>query len=170
MIAPFAGNLVPTLAPGKEHRQLIRARKLPELIAREAGIVFSPVEHEDNVQSSDEEVARIREIVGELIGRPKTGSDGGPAGAITLKDILFVAPYNVQVRRLREALGPGARVGSVDKFQGQEAPVVIVSMAASSADTAPRGSGWAAASLRPGWWPRWSPARFRSCCPWAWSF
>jgi hypothetical protein len=69
VIAPFAGNLVPTLAPGKEHRQLIRARKLPELIAREAGIVFSPVEHEDNVQFSDDEVAQIREIVGELIGQ-----------------------------------------------------------------------------------------------------
>ena len=139
MIAPFAGNLVPTLAPGKEHRQLIRARKLPELIAREAGIVFSPVEHEDNVQFSDDEVAQIREIVGELIGRPKTGSDGGPAGAITLKDILFVAPYNVQVRRLREALGPGARVGSVDKFQGQEADIVILSMCSSFGHYGSRG-------------------------------
>jgi uncharacterized protein len=54
-------------------------------------------------------------------------------------DVLIVSPYNLQVRRLRERF-PGIRVGTVDKFQGQEAPVVIVSMAASSADAAPRGT------------------------------
>jgi superfamily I DNA and/or RNA helicase len=53
-------------------------------------------------------------------------------------DVLIVSPYNMQVRRLRQRF-PGFRVGTVDKFQGQEAPVVIVSMAASSADAAPRG-------------------------------
>jgi len=101
---------------GNEHRQLNQAGNRHGHIRREAGIVFSPVEHEDNVQSSDEEVARIQEIVGELIGRPMTGSDGSPAGVITLKDILFVAPYNMQVRRLRSGLLTGARVGSVDGF------------------------------------------------------
>ena len=85
-------------AAGNEHRQLVRAGNGSRHIGREAGIVFSPVEHEDNVQCSEEEVARIREIVRELIGRPKTGSNGSPAGVITLKDILFVAPYNMQVR------------------------------------------------------------------------
>src|SRR5205823_1348335 len=54
-------------------------------------------------------------------------------------DILVVAPYNAQVRRLCETLPEGARVGTVDKFQGQEAPVVIYSMATSSVDDAPRG-------------------------------
>src|SRR5207237_745350 len=58
---------------------------------------------------------------------------------LTLNDILIVAPYNNQVGRLRAALAPGARVGTVDKFQGQEAPVVIYSMTSSSAQDAPRG-------------------------------
>src|SRR5205823_4364540 len=54
-------------------------------------------------------------------------------------DILVVAPYNAQVRRLCETLPEGARVGTVDRFQGQEAPIVIYSMATSSVDDAPRG-------------------------------
>ena len=53
--------------------------------------------------------------------------------------MLFVAPYNMQVRKLQEALGPEARVGSVDKFQGQEAPIVILSMGSSEADSSARG-------------------------------
>ena len=53
--------------------------------------------------------------------------------------MLFVAPYNFQVNKIREALGPNAKVGSVDKFQGQEAPVVFFSMCASDANDSPRG-------------------------------
>ena len=52
---------------------------------------------------------------------------------------MFVAPYNHQVNKLQTALGPQARVGSVDKFQGQEAPIVILSMCASNASDSPRG-------------------------------
>ena len=58
---------------------------------------------------------------------------------LRVEDILVVAPYNAQVRRLIETLPTDARVGTVDKFQGQEAPVVIYSMATSSIDDAPRG-------------------------------
>jgi uncharacterized protein len=54
-------------------------------------------------------------------------------------DILVVSPYNTQVNRLVEALPAGARVGTVDKFQGQQAPVVIYSMATSHPEDAPRG-------------------------------
>lgn len=54
-------------------------------------------------------------------------------------DIIVVAPYNAQVNALREALPEGIRVGTVDKFQGQEAPVCLVSMTASSAEETPRG-------------------------------
>ncbi|MEO8907473.1 MAG: C-terminal helicase domain-containing protein, partial [Microbacteriaceae bacterium] len=57
---------------------------------------------------------------------------------VKLSDLLVVAPYNMQVRKLREQL-PGARVASVDKFQGQEAAVAIVTLAASSAADVPRG-------------------------------
>jgi len=53
--------------------------------------------------------------------------------------MLFVAPYNLQVRRLEETLGTGARVGSVDKFQGQEAPIVFISLCTSNAADSPRG-------------------------------
>lgn len=58
---------------------------------------------------------------------------------VTLDDVLVVAPYNRQVARLLAKLPVGARVGTVDKFQGQQAPVVIYSTASSSADDAPRG-------------------------------
>jgi uncharacterized protein len=60
---------------------------------------------------------------------------------MTADDVLIVAPYNNQVRLIAGEL-PGARVGTVDKFQGQEAPVVIYSMTSTSADEAPRGVGF----------------------------
>jgi len=108
-------------------------------VTREAGMLFVPVVHEGNTQGSDEEVAVIRELVDELLGREVTNQQGQVAGRLQLADILFVAPYNMQVRKLSRALGARARVGSVDKFQGQEAPVVILSMCASQGEGSPRG-------------------------------
>ncbi len=102
------------------------------LVAGEAGLRFVPIEHDGNAQASDEEVAAVRALVARLLGRPLT-DPRRPTRPLALDDILIVAPYNMQVRKLKAAL-PGARIGSVDKFQGQEAPVVIVSMCASSAD------------------------------------
>ena len=67
---------------------------------------------------------------------------------LCLSDILIVAPYNAQVSLLAEALPEGARVGTVDKFQGQEAPVVIYSMASSRAEDAPRGMDFLYSSNR----------------------
>ena len=58
-------------------------------------------------------------------------------------DFLVVAPYNAQVRRSSQRVPDGVRVGTVDKFQGQEAPVVLISMASSTAEDAPRGIGFA---------------------------
>lgn len=67
----------------------------------------------------------------------------GEPRPLRLDDILVVAPYNAQVLRIQTALAdagfPGARVGTVDKFQGQEAPVAVYSLASSSAEDAPRG-------------------------------
>ena len=63
----------------------------------------------------------------------------GVTRPVTARDVLVVAPYNNQVGLLRQVLPDGARVGTVDKFQGQEAPVVIYSMTSSSVDDAPRG-------------------------------
>ena len=59
--------------------------------------------------------------------------------ALEPADIIVVAPYNAQVNALQDALPAGIRVGTVDKFQGQEAPVCLVSMTASSVEETPRG-------------------------------
>jgi superfamily I DNA and/or RNA helicase len=59
-----------------------------------------------------------------------------------LEDFLFIAPYNAQVRALQRALPDGARVGSVDKFQGQEAPVCILSLCSSFGEYGSRGLGF----------------------------
>lgn len=103
----------------------------------DSGIVFVPVDHDGNAQSSDEETAMVAALVRELAGRTLVDEKG--ERPFTVRDALFVAPYNAQVRQLRSALDGAARVGSVDKFQGQEAPVVVVSMSASSGEASPRG-------------------------------
>lgn len=106
----------------------------------EAGIWFVPVEHEGNLQASDKEVDRIAELVEALLSRMVTDKRGDELGPLGLDDILFVAPYNMQVRRLRRAM-PEARVASVDKFQGQQAPVVIVSLCRSYGESETGGRG-----------------------------
>jgi len=110
-----------------EHRNRIEAH---------AGVVYAPVEHDGNQCESEEEVEAIGEILQDLTRAQIV--ENGIARRFRNDDVLIVSPYNLQVRRLRQRF-PDIRVGTVDKFQGQEAPVVIVSMAASSADIAPRG-------------------------------
>ena len=105
---------------------------------RRAGIVFSGVEHDGNIQQSDEEVERVKAIYDELHGRLYTAKDGSTK-PLALEDFLFIAPYNAQVRALQAALPAGARVGSVDKFQGQEAPVCILSLCSSYGEYGSRG-------------------------------
>jgi uncharacterized protein len=92
------------------------------------GLRWLPVEHEGCRQESEAEAARVAAEVERLLG---AGVD--PAA------IAVVSPYNAQVARLREALGERVRVGTVDKFQGQEADVVLYSLASSSGDDVPRG-------------------------------
>ncbi|HTJ26228.1 MAG TPA: TM0106 family RecB-like putative nuclease [Candidatus Limnocylindria bacterium] len=108
-----------------------------------AGLRYVPVEHAGNGQLSPEEAEAVAEIVAGVHGGTFTAADG-TTRELTLADILVVAPYNAQVallkRVLRERFGAAVRVGTVDKFQGQEAPVVIYSLAASSAEDAPRGA------------------------------
>ena len=105
------------------------------LVRQENGIVFSPVEHDGNIQQSDEEVARVKAIYHELLGRPYRDKDGKER-PLALDDFLFIAPYNAQVRALKAALPEGARVGSVDKFQGQEAPSASCRFVPVTANTA----------------------------------
>jgi uncharacterized protein len=104
-----------------------------------AGLFYVPVEHEGNRNASEEEAERVAEIVNDLI-KPGVAwtNRHGETKPVTLDDILVVAPYNAQVSEIAERI-PGAHVGTVDKFQGQEAPVVIYSMATSSPEEAPHG-------------------------------
>ena len=102
------------------------------------GLVVLPVEHEGCRQSSREEARAIAAAIHELLGATFTDEDG-TARRVTEADVLVVAPYNAQVRALRGLLPEGVRIGTVDKFQGQEAPIVFVSFASSSGADAPRG-------------------------------
>jgi len=106
------------------------------------GLVVAAIEHVGRSQSSWEEADAVAEAIRALLGTSFTDDDG-VVRAIGPQDILVVAPYNAQVRRLRQRVPDGVRVGTVDKFQGQEAPVVFVSMASSSSEEAPRGIGFA---------------------------
>ncbi|MFW6205070.1 MAG: TM0106 family RecB-like putative nuclease [Actinomycetota bacterium] len=103
-----------------------------------AGLRWHPVPHTGRSVYSPEEIAAVGSLVDALAGRPWTDAEGAtrPLGP---EDILVVAPYNVQVSHLLRRLDGSARVGTVDKFQGQQAPVVIVSLTTSSAADAPRG-------------------------------
>lgn len=101
------------------------------------GLSFQPVAHAGCRQRSEEEGDEITSIVDNLLGH-RVVDRKGEERAIGLDDILVVAPYNMQVNLLRARLPDGARVGTVDKFQGQEAEVVLVSMATSGADDMPR--------------------------------
>ena len=104
------------------------------------GLRFVPVEHAGNTNASMEEADRVAALVGELLAACAAWIDKeGEQKLLTLRDILVVAPYNAHVAALRATLPDGARVGTVDKFQGQEAPIAIYSMATSTADEAPRG-------------------------------
>jgi uncharacterized protein len=94
------------------------------------------VEHEGNVFESAEEETRIAALLIDLLGLRLRRKDG-TVRPLVAEDVLVVAPYNLQVRRLGRRLG-GVRVGTVDKFQGQEAEVVLVSMTTSSGDYLPR--------------------------------
>lgn len=108
------------------------------IITKEHGIVFSGIEHDGNIQQSIEEVERVAAIYKELLGRSYIAKDGN-IKPLELEDFLFIAPYNAQVRALQDALPDGARVGSVDKFQGQEAPVCILSLCSSYGEYGTRG-------------------------------
>jgi len=104
-----------------------------------AGLWFVPVEHEGNRNSSAEEVEVVAQIVESLLKPEVKWFRGiGRSEPLKPKDILIVAPYNAQVSDLGTRL-PGIPVGTVDKFQGQQAAVAIYSMTTSTPEDAPRG-------------------------------
>lgn len=102
-----------------------------------AGIRYIPIEHDACSQRSHEEAELVLALVNSLL-QQRYRDKKNQERPMTLNDILVVAPYNMQVNLLKKVLPEGARVGTVDKFQGQEAEAVIVSMATSSEEYLPR--------------------------------
>ncbi len=105
-----------------------------------SGLWFVPVEHDANQSACREEVEVVAGLVEGLLGGGARWRDReGEHHALELRDILVIAPYNAQVADLMARLPQGARVGTVDRFQGQEAPVVVFSLTTSTPQDAPRG-------------------------------
>jgi uncharacterized protein len=102
------------------------------------GLKFHPVPHEGNRTSSTEEAVAIAEIINGLVGGTWV-DEHGVSSPLTTDDILVITPFNAQVVELSRHLPAGVTIGTVDKMQGREAAVAIVSMASSTAADAPRG-------------------------------
>ncbi|GAB3629980.1 hypothetical protein PTE30175_04877 [Pandoraea terrae] len=136
--AVYDGRLEPE--PNNTHQSLLLSAGAHPALAP-TGLRYLPMEHDACSQRSEEEASLVQELVASLLEqryRDKQGNEHPMA----LHDILVVAPYNMQVNLLKQFLPEGARVGTVDKFQGQEAEVVIISMATSSGDYLPRNIGF----------------------------
>lgn len=127
-----------TSAPVTEKRQLVLTADAHPML-RSAGLSVMDVSHTGCTQTSVEEAMAVAELVKALLGQ-SLGNENGEVRPFALSDIVVIAPFNAQVNLLRRHLPPGARVGTVDKFQGQEAAVAVVSMATSNGADAPRGS------------------------------
>ncbi len=123
--------------PGLE-RQRVLAPGTPGTLAG-SGVRYLPIVHQGNDRDSAEEADFVKRLVQELLDSGATWINAkGDPEPLDLEQILVVTPYNAQVRLLADTL-PGLHVGTVDKFQGQQAPIAIYSMASSSAEDAPRG-------------------------------
>ena len=122
--------------PGNK-RRVLRLGPGAHPLLKPSGIVFAPVHHTGCAQQSAEEADVIRGIYASALEQ-KYVTREGRVRRITMDNILVVAPYNMQVNRLKEALPTGARVGTVDKFQGQEAEIVLISMTTSGEAELPR--------------------------------
>ena len=103
------------------------------------GLRYLPIDHTGNTSSSIEEADAVKALVDRILAEDTQWTDRkGKTAPVKLEDILIIAPYNAQVFEIYQRL-PEAHVGTVDKFQGQEAPIAIYSMATSSHADAPRG-------------------------------
>jgi predicted RecB family nuclease len=132
--AVYDGRLVPARSNMRQRLQLgFEAHP----VLKQTGIFYVPIEHDGCSQRSQEEAQLVLEIYTDLL-KQHFISKQGKSHPIMTDNILVVAPYNMQVNLLRRMLPRGARVGTIDKFQGQEAEVVIVSMTTSNGDYLPR--------------------------------
>jgi AAA domain len=104
-----------------------------------AGLRAVEVIHEGRSQESPEEAEAIAALCRDLLNGGTVTEADGSIRPLTPADVLVVAPYNLAVARIRRHVPDGVRVGTVDRFQGQEAPVVFFTMTCSTADDVPRG-------------------------------
>jgi predicted RecB family nuclease len=104
-----------------------------------SGLRSIPVEHAGRSQASPEEAAAIAAACADLLADATVTDDEGTTRRLMEPDILVVAPYNLAVHCIQEHVPPGVRVGTVDRFQGQQAPVVFYAMTCSAAEDVPRG-------------------------------
>lgn len=132
--AVYDGRLQPE--PDNARQRLVLNNTAHPLL-RPTGLVHVPAVHEGCAQRSEEEASIVADLYNNLLTQ-RYQDRHGQEHAMCIDNILVVAPYNMQVDLLRRKLPPGARVGTVDKFQGQEAEVAIVSMATSNSDSMPR--------------------------------
>jgi len=102
-----------------------------------SGVYYIPSLHSDNSQKSEEECKIVKKLYKDFIGSDFIDKDQNKK-KITDKDILIISPYNVQVNYLKSELDEKAQVGTIDKFQGQEAPITIISMTSSDPENLPR--------------------------------
>lgn len=133
--AVYEGRLHADEAAGRQ-KLIFEHNADPEALA-ESGVRFVEVEHGGCAQRSQEEAERLRGAYAALLGQRWRDRDGHER-VLGLDDILVVSPYNMQVNLLQTVLPAGAQVGTIDKFQGQEAAVVLISMATSSGEDLPR--------------------------------
>ncbi|EIJ77001.1 MAG: uncharacterized protein C75L2_00630004 [Leptospirillum sp. Group II 'C75'] len=130
----YEGRLLPEPS-NQNQRILLRDNAHPVLSP--TGIRFVPVEHSGCSQKSEIEGALLHDIYLSLLEQ-SYGDRNGQIHRMTPENILVVTPYNVQVNYLKSILPSGTRVGTVDKFQGQEAEAVLISMVTSSGEELPR--------------------------------
>lgn len=121
-----------------DNQKILLDAAAANLIPVGTGIHYLEIAHTGNKQASSEECEYIAQLVNAL-GNCHWVDKHGVEQSLTREDILVVAPFNYQVNELRKSVGDSARIGTVDLFQGQEAPIVIISMAASVAADSARG-------------------------------
>jgi uncharacterized protein len=132
--AIYESRLFPE-AKNVEQRIILNADAHPAL--RPTGLVYVPANHDGCSQRSEEEAVIVSALYDSLLKQHYRDREGNQHPMV-IDNILVVAPYNMQVNLIKRTLPEGARVGTVDKFQGQEAEAVIVSMSTSNGDYLPR--------------------------------
>jgi predicted RecB family nuclease len=134
--AIYEGRL--TAHPDAAARQLVLTPGAHRAL-QPAGITFLGVQHEGCTQSSMQEADAIAALIEDLL-KHKVQKNATSIVRLSHADILVVAPYNMQVNLLKQRLPPDTRIGTVDKFQGQQAAIAIISMTTSRGEDAPRGT------------------------------